>query len=1176
MRRVSRRIFSLLVIIFFNVEPSAIANETWPVARGPSREPNPYRYDAKQWQSIPKEFLEDSAACVLYAGNFYHLEADGTVENITHEVTRLNGRKGVEKLGEYRHITYDPAYQKLTLNEALLHKADGRLLAVEPRHVQLRDVSTDYQVYDHEKQLIISFPNLEVGDTLEVKWTIRGRNPEHGGHFFTRYDFGDPSYPVVLDELRVSLPVGRSFKYAAIGAQIEPITTEEDGLRSYDWKVRNVKQLPQDENLPPKEELRKSVVCSTFPSWEEIGRWKLTLRADSWVVPPEIRTVVAEITHGLAEPAAKARALTMWLRRNIRYVSSGERHDYTPHPPARVFANRFGDCKDTSQLLAVMLREAGLDVSLATLGTLDDGQVVESVPSPWGTHAILLVSLPDGEHWIDTTLSLGGWDYLPRDDRDRLCYIVHSGGNVTLRRTTPQTADANRYDQTTHVRIGSDGSSRCERTVTTYGAAALGQRDTFVEVPPGERRRQVAAELQEANNRARLLRLAFDEDCLQDFDRPVTSRITFEIPSHFVGNTEREGSISDSRTWARLLAFNVDYDRQVDFELPSPFESRHRYVIHLPAAYALEDAPRERIITSRWGRFEVRVQSPKDAGSIRRLEITFLARLEKTRVEAAHFGEFRRFQEEVTKAYRVWLTLKPASEPSDIPVLEGIAAFVPDDASSALVLARLYYQLGRAADARRVLQRARFYRPDDSSLWEFSVQCAPNADEEEAARQELTRRFPSESKYRLGLGTLLVQQGKLDAAGELLEPLVADGIPAERAQANLQLAMGYDRAGKSSLALKFLTAAEDADPDTVLSAKSILLRGRICESLGKHEEAAAAYRRAAALEHDAVDALNGLVRLSLIANNRSEAVEFLRRFTVAVGDETGGLLQAAGYHLRLGRLDEAAELATKAGRKRSEGEAERILGLVHLQRGEYALALARLEKAIPRADTVAGTIRAMLAEGIVSGVRDQLVRAQGVKDANDELRSACASANAVLRRRAELERIAPQGPASANAWSRALDCLACAEHARKQGRTSTLVARLLAGAFVGSDGPGPAFALRARLALESGKLARALADSQRAIALSPEDSEGYFVRGRVRLERSDPGAAADLEKAAALSGGKDPDVLHALADAHYRAGNRERALQLQRQAAKLRPDDREIAEQLAVFEKAKAPASTGS
>jgi tetratricopeptide (TPR) repeat protein/transglutaminase-like putative cysteine protease len=1197
----TRHAFRLLVaLVLFSVGQAARANDAWPVARGPSHEPRPYHYDAKQWQTVPKDYLEDAVACVLYAGNTYLVQPDGTIENITHEVTRLNGRKGIEKLGEYQRIVYDPAYQTLTLNDAVLHKANGRQLAVEARHLQLRDVSTDYQVYDHEKQLIISFPDLEIGDTLEVKWTVRGRNPEHGGQFFTRYDFGDPAYPVVLDELLVRLPVGRPFKYACTGGQIEPQISEKDGQRYFDWKAHKTARLPRDENLPPKEEMQASVVCSTFSTWDEVGRWKLQLRADSWSATPEIRKTVADVTKDLADPTAKARALTFWMRRNIRYVSSGERHDYTPHPPSRVFANRFGDCKDTSQLLAVMMREAGLNVSLVTLGTLDDGQVIESVPSPWGTHAILLVRLADGEHWVDTTLSLGGWDYLPRDDRNRVCYLVDRSGRIELRRTPGESADANRIEQTTHVRVAADGSSHCERTVIAYGSAALGMRDSFVEVPAGERRRQVAAELQESNTRARLLRLALDEAALQDYDQPVRSEMVFDLPGHFTGGARREGCLSDNKTWTRLLAYNLDYDRQVAFELPMTFESRHRYVVHLPAGYALEEVPEERTIRSQWGRFEIRAKVPDGDGPIREVEVTFLTRVDKTRVEPAKFAEYRRFQEEVAKAYRVWLTLKPSSHPSDIPMLEAVLALAPEDSASAASLARLYCDAGKHADARRVLARARFYRPDDETVWELSVRCAANGDEEEAAQRELARRFP-EAQHQLALGTLLIKRGKGDAARSVLAPLMGeDAAAAARGQAHFLLARYWDKSSKPAEALKHLTAAEEADPESVESSSALLLRAKVCEDLGLARDAIAAYRKALTLpsapvtaagelaqdpmvaprittteSDDSVAALNGLVRLALAANDRSEALDNLRRYAVAVGDEPAGLLQAAEHYLRLGLVDEAIDLANRVGRKGNE-RAERVLGLAHLRRGENSLALVHLEKAkAGDAVVLEGTLRALLALGNLDGLAAKLPTAKDLPQANADLRKTYEDSRSVLTRREQLRHACPAPPGRETEWDRALDCLACAEFARTRARPVADVEQYLAGAFVGSDGPAPAFALRAWLALDTGKLARAAADAERALALSPQEATGFFVRGRVRLERNETGAMEDLEKAAELTGWHNADFLHGLADGLFRAGKTDRALAVQREAARLKPADRGIAEQLAVFEKAKRPAGVG-
>ncbi len=357
-----------VLLTFLLLAGPAHAADAWPVPRGPSHEPNPYRFDPAQVQRLPKAFLEDAAACTLYAGNTYLVEADGTIETITHEVTRLNGRKGVEKLGETRNIAYDPSYQKLTLNEACIHKANGRKLAVQSRHVQLRDVATDFQVYDHEKQLIISFPTLEVGDVIEVKWSVRGKHPEHGGQFFTRYSFGDPTYPVALDLLSVRLPKNKPFHFATVGGRLDPQRGEAGDYRTYTWKAHNCPRPPQDDNLPSKETLFLSVACSTFDSWAEVGQWKKRLRADCWECTAAVRQVVQEVTRGLTNPTDKARALTHWMRRNIRYVSTGEKHDFTPHPPANVLSNRYGDCKDTSQMLAVMLREAGLRVELGTLG----------------------------------------------------------------------------------------------------------------------------------------------------------------------------------------------------------------------------------------------------------------------------------------------------------------------------------------------------------------------------------------------------------------------------------------------------------------------------------------------------------------------------------------------------------------------------------------------------------------------------------------------------------------------------------------------------------------------------------------------------------------------------------------------------------------------------------------
>ncbi len=1137
----------------------------WPVARGPSREPASYHYDPAQWKQVPKAFLDDAPACTLYSGATYLVDADGTTETIIHDVTRFNGRKGIDKLGEYRNITYDPSFQKLTLNAARIHKADGRVVEVEARSAQLRDLSTDYQVYDPEKQLIISFPDLEVGDTIEVKWTVRGRNPEYQGQFFTRYNFGDDTYPVVRDELRVVLPRDRTFKYANVGGKLEPVIREDGGLRTYTWAVTNRPQLPQDDNLPSKEDLRLEVACSTFGSWEEVGRWKQHLRADCWECSAGLRKLVGELTGGLKAPADKARALTYWVRRNIRYVSLGEKHDYTPHPPATVLATRYGDCKDQSQLLAVMLREAGVPVALATLGALDDGQVLEDLPSPWGTHAIVLATLDGKEHWIDCTVSLAAWDSLPRDDRDRLCYVVDEKGQVRLVRTPALTADDNRFEQTTRVTVAADGSSRDERTATYSGQAALAQRETWVETPPGERRRLMTAELQDANSRARLLRLDVDDKQLEDYDRPVRASVVFEVPGHFSGDTGPEGSVSDSKVWGKLLSVNLDYDRTVALDLGSPFDSRHHFTVSLSPAYRFDEVPRERDVRSRFGSFTLRVRAATD--DPRRVEVDMHTRLEKARIEPADFEEFRKFHEEVTKYYRAWFTLKAVQDLEDAPLLEALVARAPDDSASALILARLYHQNHREKDARRVLNRALHYRPNDAGLLELTVKLADNLQEEEAAYRDLVRRFPGESKYAVALGTTLVNRGHWEQAEALLKPLAEKGPAAVRASALYQLARADFRRGRAEEALARLDAGDKADADTLSTAEALLFRGRVCEKLGQTKDAGDAYEDALKVDGDSQEALLAVIRLEEAAGKRAEALDHLRRYTLAVGHDVQGLATAAEWHLRLGYYEDAFDLASRAREIGFHEKAQRVLGLVYLHRDAYKDAVVHLSKADPDNEVVAGLLRAHLALGNLTEAASVAEQAERLPKPSAEVRQLAAAVRGLVERRAALLGGLRVPANRQDAARQAVDACVCAEHARDTGQPAERVEDLLKAAFVGGVDVGPAYGLRAVLALDHGRLGKALADAEQAVALAPGEERGYYVRGRVRLERGSKEALADLEKAAALGGHKDGLVLHWLAAALVQAGRSREAVAVQREAVRRRPGDPELAEQLKELEK---------
>jgi transglutaminase-like putative cysteine protease/tetratricopeptide (TPR) repeat protein len=1151
----------LLVLgLVLSLTPRAAADKAdWPVLRGPARAAAPVRYDPAAWKAVPAEYLDDTPACYLYSGTTHRLEADGTVEATTQELIRLNGRKGIDQLGEYHTITFSPSYETVTLHEARVHKARGGVEPVSPRHVHLRDVNTDHQIYELSKQLVISFPGLEVGDVIEVHWTTRGKHPEFRGQFFNRYSFGNEKYPVARDEWTVRVPKGRALRYAGVNADVPLQVTDEGDERVYHWSMANRPVPPQGDRLSPLDERLPQVACSTFASWDDVYRWERNLIIDRSACPADVRKVVEEVTRGLADPAAKAKALAQWVRRRVRYVSRGEKHDYTPSPPAEVLAYRYGDCKDTAHLLTVMLRQAGIQAGVVSLGARGDGQVIESLPSPWSTHALVLATIDGREHWIDTTANQIGWDVLPRDDRDRGCYVTDERG-LRVTRTPPLAPEENATVQTVHVAVGTDGALRGERAVTYHGLAAWLKRDDYADTPQGERRRLAAAELVDAYPKAKLNDLAFDES-LDDYDRPLAVRMTFSVPDHFRGEKGQVGSLSDNLLWNQLLAITLNPERKAALDLGEPFASVCRYVVQLPPALRFEEVPSAQKVTSPWGSFRLDVTQSPDAPH--RLELAFHTRLTKSTVEPSEFELFRTFQDSIQAVYQARLKLKPTNAPADAPLLEKALAAAPGDATTAATLAELYIAQKKPDAARRVLEKARRAAPAERKLWELSLAAASDLDEEEDLYREMVERFTDEPRYRLDLALNLVEQKRLDDARKELEPLTKHADAAVRGPALVALAHCCLEEAEPKAALRHLTAAREAHADG-FDADAWLLLGAVHEELGERGPALEAYRKALEKEPAAADVLAALTRATVAAGKRDEALGYLRRLVIAAGDDAEGLAHAADGYARLGRFDDAYELAARA--KGEDGKlpdsALAPLGLALAHRGEFAQALKTLSLVEPDADVLTARIRTRIALGDLGGAVQDADKERGLEEPTPELRAAVAEAQALAGRLRELRRAVGQGEAPRPALER----FVCAEHLHNRSEWPGRVEALLAEALSGEVRPGPAFGLRAVLHLEHGRLTKALADAEQAVALAPDDYRGYLARGRVRFERGVNGALADLEKAVELSRRRDAAALHALAAALAQTGRKPEAVQAQREAAKLRPEDKELQEQLREYE----------
>jgi tetratricopeptide (TPR) repeat protein/transglutaminase-like putative cysteine protease len=1159
----------MIVMIIASFLPTLAPAKDWPVARGPARDPNLYRYDPADWKAVPRDFLDDAPACYLRAETSYILEEDGTIETITHEVIRLNSRKAVETLGEHRNMVFNPEYEKLTLHDARIRKPDGKEIPVEAKNVQLRDTQTDFMVYDFSKQLIISFPTLEVGDVLDILWSVRGKNPEYAGQYFSRYQFGDEKYPVYQDQLRILTPEKKTLSYALFNShllpsgKLDPAIKKEDGKVLHTWTAKIRRCLPKEEHMPSKEELRPGVAFSTFANWEEVAGWCRKIHAHCWECTADVKKIVADETKNCTTAEEKARALTYWFKRNIRYVSTGEKHDYTPHSPAVILANRYGDCKDGSQFLAVLFKEAGIPAAVASLSVRGDGQILEDLPSPGASHSILLATIDGKEHWIDTTSSFTAWDFLPYADRDRVSYVIDDK-SIKLMRTPKMTADENRTDVTTSISFTPDGASNVVRLATYTGSAAITRRDEWIEEPSGERRRVITSDLQEFNSRARLRKVEIDETKLKQLDGPVTARISFVIPNHLRGTPDLEGLVGDNYVWANFLSTSLDWDRTLPMELDRPFESVHRYYLEAPLGYRLTDPPSDEKHTSKWGVFERKVKA-EDHGQ--RWTVEFSTRINKTRIETSELETFRVFQESVQRDYRIGITMRLLQNPEDIDddigFLEVIRRVIPSDKVSLTTLAKLYQSTGKNAEANKVLVQALHYYPNERSFVVFAAQTA-EGDAIEPAYDKLMKQYPAEKSFVFELVRKLVETQQYDKALARLKPLTETGSNERRGEGHLLLAGVYMAQNKPKEALDHFTQGEKLNAPATETFPKRMLQGQIYQALDKKEDAINAFRAAHGIDDKAPAPIYQLVMLLTDKDEtKPEALKLLQELVNIAGDDAEWVINAANAYIDLDRPQQAFDLASKIAGEKNSSALDKTLGVSLTRLGDWEKALPHLDK-VAKEDQDLPYLQSLVDVYLHRGDLSKALETAERFKAHDE-----SPPFEIAAVRERLKTLSEREAGKKN--PKAAGILVCAHLLHQQNRPMEEVLALL-NQIPADAGFAEAHALRAIFAVEEGKLRKALPEAERAIQLNPKDSVGYYARGRIRYEAAHKDATADLQKAVELSERKDAMMLHWLATSLAADGKREEAKKVEKEAAQLLPDNAEIAELLKELEKEKEKA----
>ncbi len=358
----------------------------------------------------PYEFLdiadttETDGYAYLLVSMQSQLESKEDYYKYVMKVTSERGLSTVASINE----SFDPSFQKLTFHELKIIRNGKAIDKLNPAKFDVirREEEMNRAVYDKSVNAVYNLPDVRVGDIVEYSFTRKGYNPAFGDHCFGTF-YLQYGTPVARFAYRIVCNPKRKLAFKTFGKS--GVTTSETGfgqLKATEWIRESVPGLLTDDKYPSWFDPFLHVQYSDFQSWSDIKKWARELYKFSESKNGDLKKAVQTIMTSGKSMQDQIKDCIEISQRDIRYLSFSDGiHGYKPHSPEMVYDQKYGDCKDKSFMLAVMLNKLGITSSPALVSTDNGYTLPEILPNPWAfNHCIVQFTYNDSTYWIDPTL----------------------------------------------------------------------------------------------------------------------------------------------------------------------------------------------------------------------------------------------------------------------------------------------------------------------------------------------------------------------------------------------------------------------------------------------------------------------------------------------------------------------------------------------------------------------------------------------------------------------------------------------------------------------------------------------------------------------------------------------------------------------------------------------------
>ena len=444
--------------------------------------------------------------------------------------------------------------------------------------------------------------------TVEFNYSIKFK----GIFGLPGYDMQSPWQAVQHSVFEVEVPADLGVRYKLVNTSQKPQLKQDGSKDVYTWELKNVKAYKLEKHSGSAYAYEPTVLLGPtkfqlddydgdMTNWKNFGAWIDNLYAKTTGLPDDKKIFYREMVKNATTDREKAAILYNYMQNNMRYVSiqlgiGGLR----PFPASFVDDKKYGDCKALSNYLKSALDAVGVKSNLLIIqGSTSPREVYEDFSANYFNHVILCIPQQKDTIWLECTSTTLPFAQLGPFTENRKAMMVTSDGGVLV--NTPVSNYKNNTESIhTIIEVDEEGGAKVNMHYILLGDGRDNLLMYFHDLKEDEKRKYFISDMEWKQPDI------FEMRNSKNKDNPYLVWANMEYEKIYSFNAGSK-LFFETRLYPIFDEEIPEYEKRMrDYYFTSPYQSFDTTVYKFPAAYTLENLPKNKSVSFPFAEYSCR------------------------------------------------------------------------------------------------------------------------------------------------------------------------------------------------------------------------------------------------------------------------------------------------------------------------------------------------------------------------------------------------------------------------------------------------------------------------------------------------------------------------------------------------------------------------------------------